>query len=47
MSIIAGIFFLGFCITILVGKGILMSQAFAEAELERQTPREQREETQG
>ncbi len=43
MSIVAGIFFLGFTVTILIGKGILMSQAFAEAELERQNPRRQTE----
>lgn len=36
MELVAGVFFLGVAITLLVGKGILMSQEFTETEWERQ-----------
>ena len=36
MELIAGVFFFGLTITLIVGKGVLMSQEFAETEWERQ-----------
>ena len=36
MEFIVGIFFFGLTVTLIVGKGILMSQEFAETEWERQ-----------
>lgn len=35
MELIAGIFFLGLAVTLVVGKGILMSHEFVETEWER------------
>ena len=43
MTFVAGIFFLGLTVTIIVGKGILMSQEFVETEWERQNPNKQAE----
>ena len=37
MDFIVGIFFLGLTVTMIVGKGILMSHEFAKTELEGQT----------
>lgn len=36
MDFIVGIFFIGLTVTMIVGKGILMSHEFAETELQRQ-----------
>ena len=43
MNFVVGIFFLGLTVTMIVGKGILMSQDFMKTEWERQKPKKQAE----